>query len=569
MITWLRNPIGLVSVVVVIACVIGGVWYAGRGSSGGRKTAASSQPVPVQVVQAKTAPISSILAYSGAITASQQVNLAPRISGQLASIVVDVGTAVKAGDTLATLDLGILPAQLLQAQATLQSAQARLSLMLDGPRSFDVAAAAAALNAAQARLNQIQNPLRSDLSAQTAVVQAAQTALANGKVAVDNTKNSLGSAISLYCNIYNAAIVTCSTPMPIPQKDMDDLQQLLRSNSIWAFTSAGSAAVAMTTANANYNTAVNNVANLAQTLASAQDKYELLLSPSASDVAAQQSLVATAQANLDNKNLPYTDADTAGQRAVVAAAQASVAAAKTSVDQTSIKAPFEGLVAQKLLDVGATVSAQTPVFVMVAKAVEIHVTVDEARIGLMRPSMVADITVPAFPTRTFKGKVATISPLGDARAHTFDVKVLAEDPDRLLQPGMFAQVNIVVATKANAIIVPTAAIVQQGTSSRVFVIVSGKASQKTVKVGIADALNSEITEGVAAGDQVVTVGQNVVRDGQAVQVSTPGAGGGARPSGTAGASGASGAQGGAPAGSPAATGTAAQGRPSATATGTP
>ena len=565
---------GLVAAVVVIAGVIGGVWYASRGSSGAGQTAASSQPVPVQVVAAKTGPISSILTYSGAITASQQVNLAPRISGQLASIVVDVGTPVKAGDTLATLDPGILPAQLLQAQATFQSAQARLSLMLDGPRSFDVAAAAAALNAAQAKLNQIQNPAPSDLSTQAAAVQAAQTALDNGKVAVDNTKNSLGSAISLYCNIYNAVIVKCSTAIPIPQKDMDDLQQVLRSNSTYAFSSAGSAAVAMTTANASYNTAVNNVTNLEQALASAQDKYGLLLHPSASDVAAQQSVVATAQANLDNKKLPYTDADIAGQRAAVAAAQASVAAAKTSVDQTSIIAPFEGLVAQKLLDVGATVSAQTPVFVMVAKAVEIHVTVDEARIGLIRPDMGTEISVPAFATRTFKGKVATVAPLGDARAHTFDVKVLAEDPNKQLQPGMFAQVNIVVATKSNAILVPTAAIVQQGTSSRVFVIVSGKASPKTVKVGIADALNSEITEGVAAGDQVVTVGQNVLRDGQAVQVSTPGAGGaggGARPSGTAGASGASGAsgaQGGAPAGSPAATGTA-QGRPSATATGTP
>ena len=561
---------GLVAAVVVIAGVIGGVWYASRGSSGAGQTASSSQPVPVQVVQAKTGPISSILTYSGAITASQQVNLAPRISGQLASIVVDVGTPVKAGDTLATLDPGVLPAQLLQAQATLQSAQARLSLMLDGPRSSDVAAAEASLNAAQAKLNQLQNPSAGDLSAQTAAVQAAQTALDNGRVAVESTRNTLVSSVTLYCNMFNAVLVKCTTPLPIPQSDLDALQQVLRSNALYAATAAGTAAVTMTTANAAHLTAVNNVTNLEQALSAARDKYALLQNPAPSDIAAQQSLVATARANLDNKKLPYTDADIAGQRAAVAAAQASVAAAKTSVDQTSIAAPFDGLIAQKLLDIGATVSTQTPVFVMVAKAVEIHVTVDEARIGLIRPNMTADITVPAFPTRTFKGKVATVAPLGDARAHTFDVKVLAEDPDRLLQPGMFAQVNIVVATKSNAILVPTAAIVQQGTSSRVFVIVSGKASPKTVKVGIADALNSEITEGVAAGDQVVTVGQNVLRDGQAVQVSTPGVGGGgARPSGTAGASGASGAQGGAPAGSPTATGTAAQGRPSATATGTP
>ena len=64
------------------------------------------------------------------------------------------------------------------------------------------------------------------------------------------------------------------------------------------------------------------------------------------------------------------------------------------------------------------------------------------------------------------------------------VKVFAEDREAVLKPGMFAQVNVIAARKPTAILVPTAAIVQQGQTSRVFIVQNGKAAGKTVKVGI-------------------------------------------------------------------------------------
>ena len=553
----------LLAGVVILGVVAGAVVLVRRSSSTPATTAASGAPVPVQVVAAKTGPIRTVLTYSGAIQSSQQVSLAPRLAGQLASITVDVGATVRPGDVLATLDPGTLPSQLLQAQASLQSAQARLQLMLDGPRSADVAAAEAALAAADAKLKQLLNPSPSDLSAAESTLTTAQTTLTAAQVSAATTRNSLLAALSTFCNVYNAVYVKCESEIPIPQNDILKLQEHIRTNSAYAVSSGGTTGVALITANNAYVGSLNSIAGAQAAFAAAQDKYSLVRNPSPSDVAAQRSLVETARATLETRKLPYTDADIAGARAAVAAAQAGVASARTSLDQTSVTAPFEGVIAQKLLEVGATVSAQTPIFVLVAKAVESHLTVDEARIGLIRPDMDAEVTVPAFPNRTFKGKIATIAPMGDARAHTFDVKVFAEDRESLLKPGMFAQVSVIAATKPNAILVPTASIVQQGNTSRVFVVVNGKAAAKTVKLGIADTTNTEITEGVAAGDQVVSVGQNVLRDGQAVAVATPGTGG-ARPAGASGASGATGAPG--PSGaSGAATGTPGA-RPSGTAT---
>ncbi len=547
----------LLAGVVILGVVAGGVVLVRRSSSTPATTATGSAPVPVQVVAAKTGPIRTVLTYSGAIQSSQQVSLAPRLAGQLASITVEVGTAVRTGDVLATLDPGTLPSQLLQAQASLQSAQARLQLMLDGPRSADVVAAEAALAAAEAKLKQILNPSPSDLSAAGSTLKTAETTLTAAQISAATTRTSLLAALSTFCNVYNAVYVKCESEIPIPQDDILKLQEHIRTNSAYATSSGGTTGVALITANNAYVGSINSIAGAQAAFTAAQDKYGLVRNPAPSDVAAQRSVVETARAALENRKLLYTDADIAGARAAVAAAQAGVASARTSLEQTSVTAPFEGVIAQKLLEVGATVSAQTPIFVLVARAVEIHLTVDEARIGLIRPDMEAEVTVPAFPNRVFKGKIATIAPVGDARAHTFDVKVFAEDRESLLKPGMFAQVTVIAATKPNAILVPTASIVQQGNISRVFVVANGKAAARTVKLGIADATNTEITEGVAAGDQVVSVGQNVLRDGQAVAVATPGTGG-ARPAGATGSSGASGASGAASATPPA--------RPSGTAT---
>jgi len=85
----------------------------------------------------------------------------------------------------------------------------------------------------------------------------------------------------------------------------------------------------------------------------------------------------------------------------------------------------------------------------------------------------------------------------------------------------------VAAQKPDAIVVPREAIVQQGTSSVVFVNNNGKAEQRVVQTGMSDNTNIEIVSGVAPGEQVVVVGQNSLHDGTPIQVvnSTPGQGG--------------------------------------------
>ena len=115
------------------------------GPPGGAGIVVRTQPVA-------QGPMSTVLSYAGAVQANQQVSVVPRASGIVTDIPVDVGSAVHKGDTLATLDQGALPAQLLQAQAALLSARAKLAQVEAGAKPEDVAAANAQLEQAQIKL---------------------------------------------------------------------------------------------------------------------------------------------------------------------------------------------------------------------------------------------------------------------------------------------------------------------------------------------------------------------------------------------------------------------------------
>jgi membrane fusion protein (multidrug efflux system) len=187
-----------------------------------------------------------------------------------------------------------------------------------------------------------------------------------------------------------------------------------------------------------------------------------------------------------------------------------------------VRAPFDGVVADRLLDVGAAASPATPIFNLVTRGVELHLAVDEARVAQVRPGQAAELAVSAYPERTFAGTVSVVAPLGDARTHTFDVRVLADDAAGQLRPGMLAEVRLVTEEQAGLLLIPNNAIVTQGQGTVVFTVRDGKAALRKVRTGATDGKVTAILDGVSVGDQVV-VGQGSLRDGQSVSVRTPAA----------------------------------------------
>ncbi len=268
----------------------------------------------------------------------------------------------------------------------------------------------------------------------------------------------------------------------------------------------------------------------------AQQALTKALQPgSPADIAQQQQVIAQLSAQLQKTTNPYTDTDLQSAAAGVAQAQAQLALAQAGLDQTTILAPFDGVITQKLLSPGAFASSSTPVVAIATPSNEIHITVEEARIGQILPNQLVQFTLPAYPGVTFQGKVVTVAPGADARAHTFDVKIVGDGSDDRVKPGMYAQVSVTAARHDGAVLVPREAVVQQGNQSVVFVVQDGKASAHQVQTGLNDDKNVEIVSGVSAGDQVVVIGQNGLRDGQ--NVTTPNARQGAGGQGQSGQNG--------------------------------
>src|SRR5713226_5778989 len=127
--------------------------------------AATPAPPPAAPVTAQTATRGSIqqtLSYSGDIRAREQVSVLPKATGRVEQVLVDVGSKVKAGDTIAILDQDNPQAQLLLARATLAQAQAKMASLQSGPRAEDVASAQAAVGQQQARLQNMRTGGRTE-----------------------------------------------------------------------------------------------------------------------------------------------------------------------------------------------------------------------------------------------------------------------------------------------------------------------------------------------------------------------------------------------------------------------
>ncbi|MBS1163503.1 MAG: rane fusion protein, partial [Burkholderiaceae bacterium] len=118
----------------------------------------------------------------------------------------------------------------------------------------------------------------------------------------------------------------------------------------------------------------------------------------------------------------------------------------------------------------------------------------------------------------YVGSVDAINPRVDASGRSLEVRAKLDNTDGRLRPGMFARVRVLLGDRPNALMVPEEAVVPLGDDFFVYTVADGKARRVRVKLGVRRDAQVELLEGVGAGDQVVTAGIRVQRDGQPVRV---------------------------------------------------
>ena len=197
--------------------------------------------------------------------------------------------------------------------------------------------------------------------------------------------------------------------------------------------------------------------------------------------------------------------------------QAEVALARARLSKTVLRAPFDGVVGLREVSVGDFVSVgQDLVDLLDLSKLKVDFRVPEIYLRAVAVGQIVQVTVDAIPDRSFGGEVYAIDPQIDVQGRSILIRASIDNPGAL-RSGLFARVNLIVATREQALLIPEEALVPQGQEQYVFRVVDGKAAWTPVKVGQRQFKEVEITEGLSAEDTVVVAGQLKIRDGAPVQ----------------------------------------------------
>jgi RND family efflux transporter MFP subunit len=220
----------------------------------------------------------------------------------------------------------------------------------------------------------------------------------------------------------------------------------------------------------------------------------------------------------------------AGFQAAISAARANYRAAQVAVEQTLIRAPFDGVVLTKNANVGDVITpfssalgSQAAVVTMAdMSTLEVEADVSEANISKVRVGQPAEVQLDALPDSRFRGEVHRLVPTVDRSKATVTVKIRFVERDERVLPEMSAKVaflsrNVAQSENVPQVAVPGTAIVERDGRKVVYVVKGGKAVATPVQPGIAVGDLVQVS-GVAIGDKVVLKPSERVRDG--VEVAT-------------------------------------------------
>ncbi len=186
---------------------------------------------------------------------------------------------------------------------------------------------------------------------------------------------------------------------------------------------------------------------------------------------------------------------------------------------TPVECTIDGIVKSVLVKTGAYVTPPLALFQIInIDEVEVVVRVPEKDIHSIRTGLDAFITVVSYPNKSFRGKVDELSPVVDPLSRTLEARIRIANREHVLKPGMFGDVQIVVRTEEDAVIIPLAAVLDRDGKSVVFIVNGEKAVQIEPAFSIREENSISVRSGIQGGDRIIVIGQHNVDDGDPVKV---------------------------------------------------
>lgn len=210
-------------------------------------------------------------------------------------------------------------------------------------------------------------------------------------------------------------------------------------------------------------------------------------------------------------------------------ANAGIARTEAVISQKLVRAPFDGELGVRKVEVGQYLTAGTQIVSLTDLSVlYANFTVTEKDSAALKVDQVVRIAVDAYPGRAFEGKITTIEPQIATDTRNIRVQATIANPDRILKPGMFATTTVVLPEKPAVVTVPETSVDYTLYGDSVYLLTEkkeedGKTSLTVVRtfVKAGNRINgrAEILTGLKPGDRVVAVGQLKLQSGAAVSIS--------------------------------------------------
>ncbi len=500
-------------ITAVVIILIGYFWY--------QKTHTTAATIKYVTAAAQNDTVIATITGTGQVQALNQLDVKPQTDGRLTSLSVQLNQQVKKGQTLGVIDQQTAANSTAQARASLQQAQANYDKLIAGATQNTINGQKLSIESAQQALDQAKKDYTLTVKQQQQAVEKAYSDLLNSGLEADPSDIQSSATVSVSGNYigkekgqyvitlynsgdgvhYSAAGLGTGTGSIKP-----GLAQPIGNGLYITFSSSSINVQTKWTIDVPNIKGSSYLGNL--------NSYNTALQNQQQAIDKAQNTINSDQNALDKANLslqttvePPTAADIASAKAQITSAQAQLANAQTAYSNTILTAPFDGVIATLNFSAGDKLTAGSVFATIITNQQVAKITLNEVDVAKIKLGQKATLTFDAIDGLQIAGTVAQIDTLGTVSQGvvTYGVKIAMDTSDPAVKPGMSVSASIITAVAADVLTVPNAAVKSNASGNYVQILGSdGKPENKVVTIGLADNSNTQITDGLNAGDQVVT-----------------------------------------------------------------
>ena len=181
--------------------------------------------------------------------------------------------------------------------------------------------------------------------------------------------------------------------------------------------------------------------------------------------------------------------------------------------------PINGIVTTRYIDLHQDLPPGTPVFTITQlHKVKVTVNIPESEIEGVREGNDAQVSFSIFPGRTWKGNVYRITREASRMSKTFQAVLHIDNKDKTIKPGLTAFVKLNLLESKGRIVIPTGAILTEGTENYVMVMEDNKAAKKSIELGVTNKNQTVVKSGLESGSHLIIKGHHILSDGSLVKV---------------------------------------------------